>query len=278
MVESNNEFKMSDESVKIFADRVIDRISDMLNNNKLHDNKIEILERRIDNLEDIVAKLLEKSGEIVVPTPNDPPENITFATGHSYEIKHWFEIVPETVKYLIEIGKFNLSEKMKDFVNTEPRTRSGKKYQHDLHASGYHINKYGSIKQCKERVTILLNECGIDPNSITYTTNANKPHKMKKPKRMIFPDSKEYKIEYWNDIIKSAVVHLVNSDKIVLSDKMRDFINVEPCNNNGTEYRVVCEIGDYYINIHGDSMAHVERTKRLLRANGIDPESIKYEY
>ena len=59
---------------------------------------------------------------------------------------------------------------------------------------------------------------------------------------------------------------------------MKDFINVEPCNNNGTEYRVVWEVGDYYVNIHGDSTAHVEMANRLLRANGIDPESIKYEY
>ena len=291
MSDRQNGFENTEENVKVFANHVMDRILDMQNGDKLKDNKITSLEKRISDLEDKVA-LLEGTGKTNEPEPVPPdmpshpkaPKNITFVTGHSYKVEYWFDIVPETIKYLIMIDKFVLSEKIKNFVNATPYTKNGSRYQHVQQVNEYYINKYATVDQLKNRVKLLLKSCGVDPNSISYIEKENKQtisdspptiHVM--PSKMIFPDGKKYPIKHWNDIIMSTAVHLINAEKLIITEEIKDFINVEQYTRRGHEYIEHRQLDNYYINVHGASWQHQNRADSLMKTHNIDPNSIIYE-
>ena len=271
------------EEMEKYIDQIVDRINKP-NNDEIAIIKEQIVEltQRLDELENSSESEPNVEPPISEPSSNEPSK-IIFKTGESYNIVRWFEIVPKTVKYLVKTGKFTLTDEVKNFVNTTPRTKNGSRYQYIQQVNGYYVNKYGTTNQLKDRVKLLLKSCGIDPNSALYECkkiNEPKPSTLPRlfpPIKMTFPDGKEYTIKFWKDIITSTAVHFINPENLVLTEEIKDFVNTTPYTRTGSKYGDSVKFDNYYVNTHGASWQHQGRADLLMKAHNIDVNSIIYE-
>ena len=148
---------------------------------KKHGDKIEALERRIRRMEkkiktlerQLKSKTMKKSTtkakrKTIRRKRKVAPDKMIFPTGEEYDIRNWNDIVKSTMSYLLNNGKFNLTDHLRGFVNTEPKTLAGKDYRNHWKMEKYYIELHGSAQNHIDRADLILKSHKINPEKIKY--------------------------------------------------------------------------------------------------------------
>ena len=105
-----------------------------------------------------------------------PPTSIRYEDGSEYDMKHWFELVSNTAKWLWTKRSLTLNNlpvlsstcSKISIVSTDPVHQNGDLFRNrkDVDDTPLIVEGHGSGRDMRERTKRLLDHCGVDPATV----------------------------------------------------------------------------------------------------------------